>query len=55
MFYEGLLDVYGVLFVNILNAGVFNEQAKHDWAPSVLPEPRYEGALVLVVDLEALF
>ena len=42
-------------FANVINAKVVNEQAKRDWAPSVLPEPRCEGTLVVVVELEALF
>ena len=54
MFGEILLKVYGVLFANVLNSEVVNEQEKHDWAPSVPPEPRYEGALVVVVNLEAI-
>ena len=52
---ESLLEVYGVLFSNVLNAKVFNEQAKHYWALSVSPDPRCEGTLVVVVNLEALF
>ena len=55
LFGESLLEVYSVSFANVLNAKVVNEQAKHDWEPSVSPEPRCEGALVLVVKLEALF
>ena len=55
VFSESLLEVYGVSFANVLNAKVVNEQAKHDWAPSVLPETRCEGALVVVLNLEALF
>ena len=42
-------------FANVLNVEVVNNQAKHDWAPSVLPEPRCEGAMVVVVDLDTLF
>ena len=37
VFGKSLLEVYGVSFANILNAKVVNEQAKHDWAPSVSP------------------
>ena len=55
MFGESVLEVYGVSFANVLNAKVVNKQAKHDWSPSVPPEPRCEGALVLFVYLEALF
>ena len=54
MFCECLLEVYGVSFANVLNAEVVNDQEKHDWAPSASPEPRCEGALVAVVDLDAL-
>ena len=42
-------------FANVLNFEVVNEQAKHDLAPSVSPDPRCEGTLVVFVDLEALF
>ena len=42
-------------FSNVINAKVVNEQAKQYWVPTVLPEPRCEGALVVVVNLEALF
>ena len=52
MFGEILLELYGVSFANAINTEVVNEQAKHDWSPSVPPEPRCEGALVVVVDLE---
>ena len=55
MFGERLLEVYGVSFANVLNVKVINEQAKHDWEPSVLPEPRCEGEMVVVVNLLALF
>ena len=55
VFGESLFEVYGVLFANVLNAKVVNEEAKYYWAPSVLPEPRCEGTLVVVVELEALF
>ena len=55
MFGESLLDVYGVLFANVINSKVVNDQAKHDWAPSFPQEPRCEGALLVVVDLEAFF
>ena len=55
MFGKSLLEVYGVFFTNILIAKVVNEQAKPYGAPSVSPEPRCEGALMLVVNLEALF
>ena len=55
MFGESLPEVYVVLFANVLNAKVVNEQAKNYGAPSVSPEPRCEGALVIVVNLEVLF
>ena len=55
MFGERLLEVYGVSFANVLNDKVVNDQAKHDWEPSVPPEPRREGALVVVVEIEVLF
>ena len=42
-------------FANVINAKVVNNQANHYWAPSVSPEPRCEGALVVVVDFDALF
>ena len=55
VFGESLLEVYGASFTNLLNAKVINKQAKHYWAPSVSPDPRCEGALVVVLNLEALF
>ena len=51
---ESLIEVDGVSFANVLNAEVVNDQAKRDWEPSVPPEPRCEGALLVVMDLEAL-
>ena len=54
LFGESLLEVYGMSFANVINTKVVNDQAKHDWSPSVSPEPRCEGALVVVVNLEAL-
>ena len=54
VFGESLFEVYGVSFANLLNVKVVNDQAKHYWAPSVLPETRCGGALVVVVNLEAL-
>ena len=41
-------------FANVLNTKVVIEQAKHDCALSVSPDPRFEGELVVVMDLEAL-
>ena len=55
VFGESLLEVYVVSFANLLNAKAVNNQAKHDWAPSVSPDPRYEGALLVVVKREAIF
>ena len=55
VFVKILLEVYFVSFANVIKAKVVNEQAKHDWVPSVTPEPWCEGALVLAVNLEALF
>ena len=55
VFVEILLEVYGMSFANLLNSKVVNEQARNYWAPRVSPEPRCEGALVVVVNLEALF
>ena len=55
VFGESLLEVYGVSFANLLNAKVVNDQRKHYGATSVSPETRHEGALVVVVNLEALF
>ena len=55
VFRESLFEVYGVSFANLLNANVVNKLAKNYWAPGVLPEPRCEGALVVVMNLEALF
>ena len=52
---ESLLEVHGVSFANVLNAKVINKQAKNYWAPSVSPETMCEGALVVVLNLEALF
>ena len=52
---KSLLEVYGVSLANILDTKVVNEQAKNDWVPSVSPEPRCEGELVVAVNLEALF
>ena len=54
VFGESLLEVYGVSFSHVINAKAVNEQAKYYWAPSVSPDPRCEGALVVVVNLEAL-
>ena len=42
-------------FSNVINAKVVNEQAKYYGEPSVSPDLRCEGALVVVVNLEALF
>ena len=53
LFGESLFEVYGVSFANIINAKVVNEQEKHYWEPSVSPDPRREGALEVVVNLEA--
>ena len=55
MFFEDLLEVYGVLFANVFNAEVINYHAKNDWAPSVAPDPRCEGTLLVFLDHEALF
>ena len=55
VFRESLLGFCGVLLSNVLNAKVVNNQAKHDRAPGVSPESRCEGALLVVVNLEALF
>ena len=44
-----------MLFDNLFNSEVVNDQAKNYCAPIVSPEPRCEETLVLVVDLEALF
>ena len=55
MFVKRLLEVYGMSSADLFNAKVVNGQAKHDWAPSVSPEPRCEEALVVVMNLEALF
>ena len=55
VFGNSLLEVYCVSFTNVINSRVVNEQAKHDWAPSVSPDTRCEGALIVVVNLEALF
>ena len=55
VFGNSLLEVYGVSFTNVINSRVVNEHAKHDWAPSVSPDTRCEGALIVVVNLEALF
>ena len=54
VFGKSLFEVHGVLLSNVINAKVVNEQAKNYWAPSVSPEPRSEGALVVDVNLEAL-
>ena len=55
VFCERLFEVYGVSFANVLNAKVVNDQERHYWGSSVSPEPSCEGALILVVNLEALF
>ena len=55
VFGKSLLEVYGVSLANALNVKSVNEQAKNYWDPSVSPETRCEGELVVVVKLEALF
>ena len=55
VFVKSLLELYGVSFANTLNAKIINEQAKQYWEASVLPELRCKGALVVVVNLEAIF
>ena len=55
VFGEIFLEVYGVLFTNVLNAKAVNDKARYYWVPSVSPEPRCEKALVVVVNLQALF
>ena len=55
VFGERLFEVYGVSLANIIKAKVVNKQAKHYWVPSVSHEPRWEGALVLVMNLDVVF
>ena len=55
VFGKSLLEAYGVSFSNVFNSKVVNKQAKNYGEPSVSPEPRFEGVLVVVVNLESLF
>ena len=53
MFNEDLFEVKGMALANIFNAKIINNQAKHNITPLVVPEARSEGALVVVMGLEA--